>query len=46
MSAYRPVITGTRHMIAAGHHAAAHAGFAILKQAATPSMQASRRVSR
>ena len=24
MSAYRPVITGTRHMIAAGHHAAAH----------------------
>jgi len=31
MSAYRPVITGTRHMIAAGHHAAAHAGFAILE---------------
>src|SRR4249919_3073161 len=31
MPAYRPVITGTRHMIAAGHHAAAHAGFAILE---------------
>jgi gamma-glutamyltranspeptidase / glutathione hydrolase len=31
MSAYRPVITGTRHMISAGHHAAAHAGFAILE---------------
>ncbi len=31
MSAYRPVITGTRHMIAAGHHAAAHAGFMILE---------------
>ena len=31
MSAYRPVITGTRHMVAAGHHAAAHAGFAILE---------------
>src|SRR3954470_8311543 len=31
MSAYRPVITGTRHVIAAGHHAAAHAGFAILE---------------
>ncbi|MCX7137737.1 MAG: gamma-glutamyltransferase [Proteobacteria bacterium] len=31
MSAYRPVITGTRHMIAAGHHAAAHAGFTILE---------------
>ena len=31
MSAYRPVITGTRHMIAAGHHAAAHAGFNILE---------------
>ncbi len=31
MSAYRPVITGTRHVIAAGHHAAAHAGFTILE---------------
>ena len=31
MSAYRPVITGTRHMISAGHHAAAHAGFNILE---------------
>src|SRR5438309_10966552 len=31
MSAYRPVITGTRHMVAAGHHAAAHAGFTILE---------------
>ena len=27
----RPAITGTRHMISAGHHAAAHAGFAILE---------------
>ena len=31
MSTYRPVITGTRHMISAGHHAAAHAGFTILE---------------
>lgn len=31
MPSYRPVITGTRHMIAAGHHAAAHAGFTILE---------------
>ena len=31
MSAYRPVITGTRHIISAGHHAAAHAGFTILE---------------
>jgi len=31
MHAYRPVITGTRHMISAGHHAAAHAGFTILE---------------
>lgn len=31
MSAYRPVITGTRHMVSAGHHAAAHAGFTILE---------------
>ena len=31
MPAYRPVITGTRHMVSAGHHAAAHAGFTILE---------------
>ena len=31
MPAYRPALTGTRHMISAGHHAAAHAGFAILE---------------
>lgn len=31
MAVYRPTITGTRHMVAAGHHAAAHAGFAILE---------------
>ena len=31
MPAYRPTLTGTRHMICAGHHAAAHAGFAILE---------------
>ncbi len=31
MPTYRPTITGTRHMISAGHHAAAHAGFAILE---------------
>ena len=31
MPAYRPTITGTRHMVCAGHHAAAHAGFAILE---------------
>lgn len=31
MHAYRPTITGTRHMISAGHHAAAHAGFSILE---------------
>lgn len=31
MHAYRPTLTGTRHMISAGHHAAAHAGFAILE---------------
>src|SRR3990170_1223318 len=31
MPTYRPLITGTRHMISAGHHAAAHAGFAILE---------------
>ena len=39
MSAYRPVITGTRHMIAAGHHAAAHAGFAILEAGGNAMMQ-------
>ena len=31
MPTYRPNITGTRHVISAGHHAAAHAGFAILE---------------
>ena len=31
MHAYRPTLTGTRHMISAGHHAAAHAGFMILE---------------
>ena len=31
MQAYRPAITGTRHMISAGHHLAAHAGFCILE---------------
>lgn len=31
MTVFRPAITGTRHMISAGHHAAAHAGFAILE---------------
>ncbi len=31
MHSYRPTLTGTRHMISAGHHAAAHAGFAILE---------------
>ncbi len=31
MPTYRPVITGTHHMVAAGHHAAAHAGFTILE---------------
>ena len=31
MPTYRPTITGTRHMISAGHHAAAHAGFTILE---------------
>jgi gamma-glutamyltranspeptidase len=31
MRAYRPTLTGTRHMISAGHHAAAHAGFTILE---------------
>lgn len=31
MPAYRPTLTGTRHVISAGHHAAAHAGFTILE---------------
>src|SRR5687768_2695866 len=31
MKPFRPAITGTRHMIAAGHHGAAHAGFCILE---------------
>lgn len=31
MATYRPTLTGTRHMISAGHHAAAHAGFTILE---------------
>ena len=31
MKPYRPSITGTRHMISAGHHGAAHAGFCILE---------------
>jgi gamma-glutamyltranspeptidase / glutathione hydrolase len=31
MRPYRPAVTGTRHMIAAGHQAAAHAGFAVLE---------------
>jgi gamma-glutamyltranspeptidase / glutathione hydrolase len=31
ISAHRPVISGSRHVIAAGHYLAAHAGFAILE---------------
>src|SRR5918911_4605130 len=31
MPTYRPTITGSRHMIAAGHYHAAHAGFQILE---------------
>lgn len=31
MPTYRPNITGTRHLISAGHHAATHAGFTILE---------------
>ncbi len=31
MSAYRPTITGQKHMISAGHYSAAHAGFQILE---------------
>ena len=31
MTAHRPTIMGTRHMVAAGHYLAAHAGFEILE---------------
>src|SRR5688572_29296689 len=31
MPTYRPTLTGSRHMIAAGHYHAAHAGFRILE---------------
>ena len=31
MTTYRPCITGSRHMISAGHYSAAHAGFQILE---------------
>ena len=31
MKPFRPSITGTRHMISAGHHGASHAGFCILE---------------
>ena len=31
MATYRPCITGSRHMISAGHYSAAHAGFQILE---------------
>ncbi len=31
IESHRPVLMGTRHMIAAGHYAAAHAGFLILE---------------
>jgi gamma-glutamyltranspeptidase/glutathione hydrolase len=31
MTTYRPTITGSRHMISAGHYSAAHAGFQILE---------------
>lgn len=31
ISAHRPVIMGTRHMVGAGHYLAAHAGFQILE---------------
>jgi gamma-glutamyltranspeptidase/glutathione hydrolase len=31
MPTYRPSITGHRHMVAAGHYSAAHAGFQILE---------------
>ncbi len=31
MAAFRPTVAGTRHMVAAGHYLAAHAGFEILE---------------
>jgi len=31
MNSYRPAISGTRHMVVAGHYLAAHAGFEILQ---------------
>src|SRR5262249_19096891 len=31
LSAHRPAIMGTRHVVAAGHYLAAHAGFEILE---------------
>ncbi|MFQ5995112.1 MAG: gamma-glutamyltransferase family protein [Acidiferrobacterales bacterium] len=31
MLSHRPVIRGTRHVVAAGHYLAAHAGFAVLE---------------
>lgn len=31
MPTYRPSITGSRHMISAGHYSAAHAGFQVLE---------------
>jgi gamma-glutamyltranspeptidase/glutathione hydrolase len=31
MPVYRPLVTGTRHIASAGHHAAAHAAFSILE---------------
>ena len=31
VAAHRPTIRGTRHMVAAGHYLAAHAGFHILE---------------
>ena len=31
LHSYRPAITGTRHMVSAGHYLAAHAGFEILE---------------
>src|SRR4029077_17482171 len=31
MPTYRPSITGSRHMVSAGHYSAAHAGFQILE---------------
>ena len=31
MPTYRPSITGSHHMISAGHYSAAHAGFQILE---------------